>query len=64
VLLQLDIQTKNFPTKTPASARIKANTIDLMGIRTGAIAVPGARIGADESTAAKAAERRSLRSSS
>lgn len=54
----------NFPRMIPISPMTKANTTYIMGRGGGITVVPDARMGADESAAATAAERRSLRSSS
>jgi hypothetical protein len=64
VLLQLDIQSKNFPSMIPISPMTRASTTYVMGRGAEAIAVPDARMGAEESSAATAAEWRSLRISS
>lgn len=64
VLLQLNIQSKNFPSMIPTSPMKRASTTYIMGREAVVTAVPDARMGAVESSAATAGERRSLRISS
>jgi hypothetical protein len=63
VLLQLDIQSKNFPRMIPINPMRRATTRYIMGTGVGAI-FPDDRMDVDESTPVTAAARRSLSISS
>lgn len=63
VLLQLDIQSMNFPKMIPISAMRTADTRYIKGTGVGAT-FPDERMGVDESAAVTAAARRNLRISS
>lgn len=63
VLLQLDIQSMNFPKMIPISPMRRAATRYIMGTGVGAT-FPDDRMGVVESAAVTAAARRSLRISS
>lgn len=63
-LLELDIQSTNFPTMIPASNMTKVSTTNILEVKGGSIVVLEARLDSDESTAAATVERCSLKISS